>query len=132
VQPAPTIVPVAPAAPVETPAPSAPAQPTPSPTAATPAASGPATVERSRARKPGRDRDRTARRRRAAAHDRAPIDPPVAARAPTFATAVVSSVEGAADRTPEALLIAAALALLGVALAGLSVVDRVRREAGMA
>jgi hypothetical protein len=88
---------------------------------------------RPRARKPARDRGRKPARRRAANQGHgAPSRPLAEARAPTFASAVVTSVRRSADRTPEAALIAAALALLCVALAGLSVIDRVRREAGMA
>jgi len=63
-----------------------------------------------------------------AADDKAPVP----AAAPSFATAVVGSVRQTADRTPEAALVAAALALLALAFAGLAVVDRVRRDAGLA
>jgi hypothetical protein len=52
-------------------------------------------------------------------------DPALTASGPRFTTAVVSSVRQTADRTSEAAQIAAALA-------GVGVIDRVRREARMA
>jgi hypothetical protein len=55
----------------------------------------------------------------------------VPAPAPIFSTAAVSSVRETTDSTSEAVMIAAALALLGLALAGTVLVDRVRRDAGM-
>ena len=54
------------------------------------------------------------------------------APAPSFTKAVVSSVRETADRTPEAALAGAALGLLALAFAGVALVDRVRRDAGMA
>jgi hypothetical protein len=46
--------------------------------------------------------------------------------------AATPAADATVDGGPEAAQIAAALALLGVALAGLALIDRVRRDAGMA
>jgi len=130
-------LPSAPAVPAASPQP-APSQPSPAQPAASPVASAPTTAGSpaapTRAPVPTADRNgdpAPAPRRAAKQRHGAPSRPRAVPAAPTFASEVVTSVRRTAGGTPEAVLIAAALALLGVALAGLSVVDRVRREAGM-